>query len=134
MSSIRLEVVTPQKRILTEEVEAVMAPGAEGYLGILPRHAPLITFLKAGVVYYRKAENKTKRMAVSGGFMEVGPDKVIILADMAELSSEIDVERARQAKKRAEEYLRERPEGFDLMRAEEDLQKNTARLKAAETD
>ncbi|NMB36367.1 MAG: F0F1 ATP synthase subunit epsilon [Firmicutes bacterium] len=134
MGSIKLEVVTPQRRILTEDVEGVTAPGAEGYLGVLPRHAPLITFLKPGVVYYRKAGNKTERMAVSGGFMEAGPSKVIILADMAELSSEIDVEKARQAIKRAEEYLRERPKGFDLAWAEEELNKNTARLKAAAVD
>ena len=131
MSIIKLEVVTPQRRILTEEVESVMAPGTEGYLGIRPRHAPLLTSLKPGVVYYRKVGNKTERMAISGGFMEVGPEKVIILADMAELSSEIDVERARRAKERAEKYLQERPEGFDSARAEEDLQKSIARLKAA---
>ncbi len=131
MSIIKLEVVTPQRRILTEEVESVMAPGTEGYLGIRPRHAPLLTSLKPGVVYYRKVGNKTERMAISGGFMEVGPEKVIILADMAELSSEINVERARRAKERAEKYLQERPEGFDSARAEEDLQKSIARLKAA---
>ena len=131
MSSIKLEVVTPQKKILTEEVESVMVPGTEGYLGVLARHTPLLTSLRPGVVYYRQAGKKMERMAVSGGFMEVGPARVIILADMAELSSEIDVERARRAKEKAEKYLRERPAGFDPARAEKELQKNMARLKAA---
>ena len=85
MSTSKLEVVTPQRKILAVEVESVIAPGTEGYLGILPRHAPLLTTLKSGVVYYRKVGGKTERIAVSGGFMEAGPDKVIILADTAEL-------------------------------------------------
>jgi F-type H+-transporting ATPase subunit beta len=129
MSTSRLEVVTPQRRILTVEVESVIAPGAEGYLGILPRHAPLLTTLKPGVVYYRKVGGKTERMAVSGGFMEAGPDKVIILADTAELSWEIDVERARRAKERAEKRLRERYAGLDVARAEFALQRKPCPVK-----
>lgn len=131
MSVTKLEVVTPQRRILTEEVESVIVPGTEGYLGVLPGHAPLLTALKPGVVYYRKAGDKTQRLALSGGFMEAGPNRVIILADTAELSSEIDVERARRSRARAEKYLRERPAGFDMAQAQEVLQKNIARLKAA---
>ncbi len=131
MSTTKLEVVTPQRKILAVEVESVVAPGAEGYLGVLPRHAPLITTLKSGVVYYHKVGGKTERMAVSGGFMEAGPDKVIILADTAELSTEIDIERARRAKERAEKRLRERPPGLDRDRAEKALQRSLARLKAA---
>ena len=99
MGTTKLEVVTPQRKILAVEVESVVAPGAEGYLGVLPRHAPLITTLKSGVVYYHKVGGKTERMAVSGGCMEAGPDTVIILADTAELSTEIDIERARQARR-----------------------------------
>lgn len=129
-----LEVVTPQRRILTEKVVSVIAPGIEGYLGVLPGHAPLLTTLKPGVVYYRKDGDKTEQMAVSGGFMEAGPDKVIILADTAELSREIDVDRARRAKERAEKRLRERPPGLDVARAELALRKNIARLKAAGAD
>ncbi len=90
MSITKLEVVTPQERILAEEVESVIAPGTEGYLGILPGHAPLLTSLKSGVVYYRKPGTKRQHIVISGGFMEVGPDKVIILADTAELSSDTD--------------------------------------------
>ena len=99
MSTSRFEVVTPERRILAEEVESVIAPGAEGYLGILPRHAPLLTLLKPGVVFYRKVGGKTERMAVSGGLLEAGPDKIIILADTAELSWEIDVERSAALKR-----------------------------------
>ena len=132
MSTSTLAVVTPQRQVLMEEVESVTAFGSEGSLGILPRHAPLLTALRAGVLYYRKAGGQTEeRMAVSGGFMEVGPDMVIILADMAELSSEIDVQRARQAKERAEKRLRERLSGLDVRRAEDALQRSIVRLKAA---
>jgi F-type H+-transporting ATPase subunit epsilon len=134
MSTSKLEVVTPQRKILAVEVESVIAPGTEGYLGILPRHAPLLTTLKSGVVYYRKVGGKTERIAVSGGFMEAGPDKVIILADTAELSAEIDIERARRAKERAEKRLRERPPGLDWGRAEFALRRSLARLKAAGAD
>jgi len=94
MSPVTFEVVTPERKILKEEVESVIAPGAEGLLGVLPRHTPLLTTLKPGVVYYRKLGDGTERMAVSGGFMEAGPDRVVVLADTAELASEIDVERA----------------------------------------
>lgn len=131
MSTILLEVVAPQGRVLTEEVESVMAPGTEGYLGIRPRHAPLLTSLKPGVVYYRKVGNGMGRMAVSGGFMEVGPAQVIILADTAELAANIDIEKARLMREKAEKQLRERPPGLDMARAEEELQRCKAWLKAA---
>ncbi len=84
MGNLVLEVVTPQRRILKEKVVSVVAPGTEGYLGVLPRHAPLLTTLKPGVFYYSKVEGKKEHLAVSGGFMEVGPDKIIVLADAAE--------------------------------------------------
>ncbi len=131
MRTSKLEVVTPQKRVLMEDVESIVAPGSEGYLGVLTRHAPLLTALKPGVLYYRKVGGKTERMAVSGGFMEAGPDKVIILADTAELSTEIDVDRARRAKERAEKRLRERSPELDVARAELALMRSAARLKAA---
>lgn len=131
MSTTKLMVVTPQRMVLTEEAESVTIRGTEGYLGILPRHTPLITTLQSGVVYYRKAGGKAERLAVSGGFMEAGPDMVIILADMAELSTEIDVERARRAKERAEKRLQERPLGLDVGRAKRALQRSLVRLKVA---
>ncbi|HOL17153.1 MAG TPA: F0F1 ATP synthase subunit epsilon [Bacillota bacterium] len=131
MRTIRLAVVTPQRNVLSEEVVSVTAPGAEGYLGILPGHAPLLTTLKPGVVYYRKIGGERDCLAVSGGFMEAGPDKVIILADTAETAAEIDVERARRSRDRAAKRLRERPPGLDVARAELALARNLARLKAA---
>ncbi|NLA05134.1 MAG: F0F1 ATP synthase subunit epsilon [Firmicutes bacterium] len=134
MSPVKFEVVTPERKILEEEAESVIVPGTEGYLGVLPRHTPLLTTLKPGVVSYRKVGRETERLAVSGGFMEAGPDKVIILADTAELASEIDIERARRSRRRAEERLRERPPGLDVARAEAALARSLARLKAAGSD
>ncbi|NLA11014.1 MAG: F0F1 ATP synthase subunit epsilon [Firmicutes bacterium] len=131
MSSVLFEVVTPERKILQEEVDSVIAPGTEGYLGVLPRHTPLLTTLKPGVVSYRKAAGADERLAVSGGFMEAGPDRVVILADTAELAGEIDVERARQARERAERRLQERPAELDVARAEAALARSLARLKAA---
>lgn len=134
MSPVKFEVVTPERKILEEEAESVIVPGTEGYLGVLPRHTPLLTTLKPGVVSYRKVGRETEQLAVSGGFMEAGPDKVIILADTAELASEIDIERARRSRSRAEERLRERPPGLDVARAEAALARSLARLKAAGSD
>ncbi len=134
MSPVKFEVVTPERKILEEEAESVIVPGTEGYLGVLPRHTPLLTTLKPGVVSYRKVGRETEQLAVSGGFMEAGPDKVIILADTAELASEIDIERARRSRRRAEERLRERPPGLDVARAEAALARSLARLKAAGSD
>ncbi len=131
MSPVTFEVVTPAEKVLEEEVESVIVPGTEGYLGVLPRHTPLLTTLKPGVVRYRKVGDKAESLAVSGGFMEAGPDRVVILADTAELASEIDVERALRAKERAEMRLRERPPGMDVARAEAALARSLARLKAA---
>ncbi len=133
MRTLRLAVVTPQRKVLSEEVVSVVAPGTEGYLGVLPGHAPLLTTIKPGVVYYRKICGGKDCLAVSGGFMEAGPDKVIILADTAETAAEIDVERARQSRDRAAKRLRERPPGLDVARAELALARNLARLKAAST-
>jgi F-type H+-transporting ATPase subunit epsilon len=131
MAPLKLEVITPERVTLKTEAEGVIAPGILGYLGILPGHAPLITPLKAGVVTYRQQGGGEERLAVSGGFLEAGPEHVVILADTAEKAAEIDVERARQAKARAEKRLRERPPGLDVARAEAALQRAVARLKAA---
>ncbi|KYH33610.1 F0F1 ATP synthase subunit epsilon [Neomoorella mulderi] len=131
MAPLKLEVITPERVTLKAEAESVIAPGVLGYLGVLPGHAPLITPLKAGVVTYRPEGGGEERLAVSGGFLEAGPEHVVILADTAEKADEIDVERARQAKARAEKRLRERPPGLDVARAEAALQRATARLKAA---
>jgi len=129
MPPLHLEVITPERVILKTEAGSITAPGVLGYLGVLPKHAPLITPLKAGVVTYRREGAGEERLAVSGGFLEAGPEHVIILADTAEKAAEIDVERARQARERAKKRLRERAPDLDVARAEAALQRAMARLK-----
>jgi len=107
----QLEIVTPERLVVQEAVEEIQIPGATGYLGILPGHAPLITELAVGEISYR-ADGQTKRLAVAWGFAEVLPDKVTILAEVAEKAEEIDVARAQADKKKAEDELRAAgPEG-----------------------
>jgi len=132
MSSIKLEVVTAERIVYTEDVDTIIAPGAEGQLGILPHHAPLMTILQSGELVVRRG-NDEDVMAISGGFLEVRPDRVIVLADQAERAEEIDEERAAAAKQRAEERLRQRgTEGFDETRAEAALRRAVARVAVAE--
>src|SRR3979411_696169 len=102
--TFQLEIVTPEKMVVRDVAEEMQIPGKSGYLGILPGHAPLITELAVGEITYRKG-NYTEHLSVAWGFAEVLPDKVTILAETAERPSEIDVERARKAKERAEERL-----------------------------
>ncbi|MDK2821282.1 MAG: F-type H+-transporting ATPase subunit epsilon [Clostridia bacterium] len=130
MASLSLEIITPERLLLKAEVSSVKAPGSIGYLGVLPGHAPLITPLKAGVVTYKDGGSE-KKVAVSGGFLEAGATRVIILADTAEKAEEIDVERARKALERAENRLSERAPDLDVARAEAALKRAEARLKAA---
>jgi F-type H+-transporting ATPase subunit epsilon len=131
MSTIRCEVVTVERLLLSEDVDMVLAPGIEGQLGILPRHAPLMTALAPGELVIRRAGQEDLHMAVSGGFMEVRPDRVTILADSAERAEEIDLQRAEAARQRAQERLTERPPGVDLVRAESALKRSQIRLKVA---
>ena len=132
MSSIKLEVVTAERVVYTEDVDTVIAPGIEGQLGILPHHAPLMTILQSGELIVRRGSDEDI-MAISGGFLEVRPDRVIVLADQAERAEEIDAARAEAAKQRAEERLRERgTEGFDETRAEAALRRAVARVTVAE--
>lgn len=132
-TSLRLEVITPERLVFREEVEAIIVPAAEGYLGILPNHTPLITSLSVGVMRYRK-NGGIQRVAVGGGFMEVAANRVTVLADTAERAEEIDVDRARRAKARAEARLRDRPPNLDYARAEMALRRALTRLKAAGQD
>lgn len=101
---IELEVVTPQRHVLDEKVESVEMPGKDGYLGILPGHAPLLTELGLGILTYHKGL-EVKRLTVLNGYAEVLPDRVIVLAEGSERSEEIDVERARTAADRAQAEL-----------------------------
>ena len=128
--AIQLEVVTPEKIVLQEEVDLVVAPGSEGYLGILADHAPIITSLEIGVAKIKKG-NEEILMALSGGFLEVKDNKATILADTAERSNEIDINRAKSAKERAEQRLTAKSADVDLDRAEVALRRAVSRLKAS---
>jgi len=125
----RLEIVTPQRKVFSEDVDFLVAPGAEGELGILPNHAPLITSLNIGIMRIEQ-EGKKFKVVVSGGFMEVRNSKTTVLATSAERTEEIDVARAERAKKRAEERLAAKAPDLDVLRAELALQRALMRLKA----
>jgi F-type H+-transporting ATPase subunit epsilon len=127
---LNLEVITPEKLALREAVDEVVAPGLGGELGILPNHTPLISQLQTGVLSYRQGADK-KQMHVSGGFIEVLPDRVAVLSDVAERPEEIDLERAERAKERAERRLASRGEDIDFARAELKLQRAMIRIQLA---
>lgn len=132
MSSLKLDIVTAERVVYSEDVDIIIAPGVEGQLGILPHHAPLMTTLQAGELVVRRG-GEEDTLAISGGFLEVRPDRVIILADTAERAEEIDVTRAEAAKKRAEKRLAERhAPGLDEARCETALRRAMARLTVAE--
>jgi F-type H+-transporting ATPase subunit epsilon len=132
VSSIKLDIVTAERVVYSGDVDMIIAPGVEGQLGILPHHAPLMTMLQAGELVARKG-GKDEIMAISGGFLEVRPDRVIVLADAAERAEEIDMARAEAARKRAEDRLRDRKAiGLDEATAEAALRRAIARLSVAE--
>ena len=131
MPGIMLDIVTVEKIVYSEEVNSIVAPGAEGELGILPSHAPLMTSLKAGELRVNQGGEEIS-MAISGGFLEVRPDRVIVLADSAERDDEIDLARAEEAKKRAEERLSQVVSEVDRNRAESALLRSITRLKVGE--
>jgi len=131
MATFKLEIVTPEKMIFSDEVNVVLAWGVEGQLGILPHHAPLMTMLQPGDLVIRKGTEE-EYLTISGGFLEVRPDKVVILADACERAAEIDVTRAEEAKKRAQEALKEAKTTVDAATAEAALRRSLARLKAVE--
>ncbi|MFC1968307.1 F0F1 ATP synthase subunit epsilon [Chloroflexota bacterium] len=130
MSTTKLEIVTAEKVLYSEDVEVVIAPGVEGELGILPHHAPLMTILEQGELRFRRGGEEFA-LAISGGFLEVRGDKVVVLADAAERADEIDMSRAEEAKRRAQERLALRPPGIDMARAEAALHRSLVRLKVA---
>jgi F-type H+-transporting ATPase subunit epsilon len=129
---LKLEIVTVEGVIFSGDVDMVVAPGTEGELGILPRHAPLMTSLTYGELHLKRGED-TDYYAIGGGFMEVLPYKVTIMADSAERADEIDLERAEAARRRAEEHLLKRTEtAVDFAKAEAALRRSLARIKVAE--
>jgi F-type H+-transporting ATPase subunit epsilon len=125
-----LEIVTPQGLVFSEEVDEVTATGSEGEFGILPGHVPFVTTLKIGLLSC-KVGNSAKHFFVNWGYAEAGPEKVMVLADSAELSDEIDVERAKAAMKRAEERLKH-AEDIDFHRAEAALERAVTRVQLVE--
>ena len=134
-STLQLELVTPERQMVREPgVLSVSLPGREGYLGILPGHAPLLSELKPGELSYTKGQF-THYLCVNWGFAEVLPHRVIVLVETSERPEEIDVERAKRARQRAEERLRRAGAGdaaIDALRAQAALQRAMARLEIAE--
>jgi F-type H+-transporting ATPase subunit epsilon len=130
MATINLEIITAERKIFSDTVSVVVAPGADGELGILPDHAPLLTTLQPGELKIIK-EGEESFIAISGGFIEVLGDKVIVLADTAERSEEIDVGRAEKALQRANELVNEAKSDIDLERAVASLRRSHARLRVA---
>ena len=130
MEGLRLDIVTPDKVVLNAEVDYVGACGVDGQFGLLPQHAPMLSALKVGDLYYRQG-NETHWVFISGGFAQISDNKVTILAESAELASNIDVERAQEAKARAEQRLADAKADIDMARAELALQRAVARIRVA---
>jgi F-type H+-transporting ATPase subunit epsilon len=129
--TLKLDIVTAERKVFSDDVDIVVAPGTEGELGILPHHAALMTTLSAGELVARKSGNEYS-MAISGGYLEVHSDQVIVLADSAERAEEIDVARAEQAKKRAQEALSRTASEMEAAAAEAALRRALVRLGVAE--
>ena len=127
---ILLRIVTPDRQVVHEDVEEVQACAREGYLGILPGHAPLLSELKPGEMIYRKGKD-LRHLAVGGGFLEVLPEQVTVLAETAELPEDINIDRAQSAKERAEQRLKSPDPEVDLNRASVALQRALIRLQVA---
>jgi len=129
---LRLEIVTPERMAFEDEVDSVVVPGSEGELGILPHHAPLVSTLGIGELRIRKGGSE-EAFAIVGGFLQVLPDKVVVMAETADLASEIDLERAQEARREAERALEEGDrEGADLSAARIALQAALLRIRVAE--
>jgi len=131
LPKLRFEIVTAERMVYSDDVDVVVAPGVKGQLGILPNHASLLTMLQPGELMVRKEGEETV-MFVSGGFLEVMQNRVTLLADVAERADEIDIARAEEAKRRAEEQIKQVPPEMDLAAAEAALRRALARIKIAE--
>ena len=125
---LTLEIVTPDRAVVSQRVDEVQVPGGDGSFGVLPGHTPLLTTLQVGELWYRTGE-ETARVAVSFGFAEVQPDRLTILAQMAESAEDIDTTRAEAARKRAADRLAQPSANIDIGRARVALQKSLVRLK-----
>src|ERR1051326_1450290 len=133
-TKLLLEIVTPDRSLIREEIDEVVLPGSDGELGVLPGHTPLLTSLKVGELWYRQGQER-HYLAIAFGFAEVLPDRVTVLADVGERAQEIDVHRAERAKKRAEEQLAQAKHptqlDMDIERARVSLLKSLIRLQVA---
>ena len=131
--NIHLEVVTPEKVVVSEETQIVACPGSMGEFGVLVGHTPFLTTLKTGVIRYTDANGKERYVFVSGGFAEALPDKVTVLAESAERRKDIDLERAKESLARAEKRLAEdrAREDIDFARARGSLERATVRIRLA---
>ena len=129
--TVKLDIVTAEQLVYSDDVDIVVAPGIDGELAVLPHHAPLMTMLKPGELRVRKGGEEIF-MAITGGFLEVRPDRVTILADAAERAEDIDAARAEEAKRRAEERLSGKLSEADMVRAEGALRRSLLRLRVAE--
>jgi F-type H+-transporting ATPase subunit epsilon len=130
MSHLTIELVTPDRSVVHEEVDEIQIPGAQGYLGVLPGHTPLLTTLQVGELWFRQGEEKVF-VSVAFGFAEILPDRVIILAQLAERAEEIDIARAEAAQARARERLNTPTAEVDFERARIALMKSLIRLQVA---
>ncbi|RPI47744.1 MAG: F0F1 ATP synthase subunit epsilon [Acidobacteria bacterium] len=127
---LTLEIVTPDRSVVTERVDEVEIPGAEGYFGVLPGHTPLLATLQVGELWYRKGAEKYY-LSIAYGFAEVLPDRVTILAELAERADEIDVTRAEAARRRAEERIAKPSGELDFERARMALMKSLIRIQVS---
>ena len=132
-ANIQLEVVTPEKIVVSEEAQIVASPGSLGEFGVLSGHTPFLTTLKTGMMRYTDANGKENYVFVSGGFAEALPNKVTMLAESAEMQSDIDISRAQEALARAEKRLAEdrAREDIDFQRARAALERATFRIRIA---
>lgn len=129
-TSIELQIVTPDKLLVKEQVDEVEIPGTEGYFGVLPGHTPMLASLAVGEMWYRKGQEKTF-LSLAYGFCEVLPDRVTILAQLAERAEDIDIARAEEARRRAEQRLAQAKGDVDYERARTALVKSIARLQVS---
>ena len=129
---LQLEIVTPERQVYSDTVDSVQLPGSEGELGVLPHHAPLISTLGVGELRIRKGGSE-ESFAIVGGFLQVRPDKVVVMAETADMASEIDLEKAQEARRQAEAALESGfHEGADLSAARAALQQALIRIRVAE--
>jgi F-type H+-transporting ATPase subunit epsilon len=129
---LQLEIVTPERQVYSDTVDSVQLPGSEGELGVLPHHAPLVSTLGVGELRFRK-DGIEESFAIVGGFLQVRPDRVVVLAETADLASDIDLEKAQEARREAERALESGfHEGADLSAARAQLQQALLRIRVAE--